>query len=84
METRKGIFRDALNSVTCYIVFYRHRLKSLLVVVALPIRLRHTITTCSVPLPSSGWNLTFGTVQKGQYPRQAIGSWGTQALSGNH
>jgi hypothetical protein len=33
---------------------------------------------------SSGWNLTFGTVQKGQYPRQAIGSWGTQALSGNH
>lgn len=33
---------------------------------------------------ASGWNLTFGTVQKGQYPRQAIGSWGTQALSGNH
>ena len=49
---------------------------------------RETTTLVYLPYNSvviaSGWNLTFGTVQKGQYPRQAIGSWGTQALSGNH
>jgi hypothetical protein len=50
----------------------------------MPIYWNNAEILASGELLPSGWNLTFGTVQKGQYPRQAIGSWGTQALSGNH
>ena len=33
---------------------------------------------------TSGRNLTLGTVRKGPYPRQPVGSCGTQTLGGNH